>query len=262
MLEKVAPATDRAGVPDGVEQRLKRLHDLAGQAGHLLAFSTALGSAVDNGGRHHRFSHFVHWPENLHESLRLAVLAGFGRHDLPATRALIAFTEQLAQQPGLGVGLNLSLFPLVNVLGLLGGAEERDLAGEHWGRSTAPEIEFLSRDARLRGYQGFVRVTTTADALPNVRVRTSASVPEHQTTLELFTPADFQPWAASFQTIAPGTAASGPLSIADDLPFAPFEVEFLLPYDWPQAQADLVLRDLLQRLIACYRALAAYGLHL
>jgi hypothetical protein len=52
------------------------------------------------------------------------------------------------------------------------------------------------------------------------------------------------------------------LSIADDLPFAPFEVEFLLPYDWPQAQADLVLRDLLQRLIARYRALAAYGLHL
>jgi hypothetical protein len=46
------------------------------------------------------------------------------------------------------------------------------------------------------------------------------------------------------------------------LPFAPFELELVLPGDWPQAKADEALAALLQRLIVRYRAFFAYGQNL
>ena len=253
--------TVSAGVPSShLAQRLSALIESAQQSDYL--FGSPLGPFYDE-ARHHYLPHFVYFgPNSSQASLRLALLAGTGRHDLPAARALLAFLEGLVRQPDLGQGLNLSFFPLVNVLGLLGGAEERDLAGEHWGRSAAPEIDLLARDTRLRGYQGFVSVVTTADDVPSAWVRTVLNADVAASDVELFNSEDFAPWSVRFESVTAGIVTRGPLSIAEDLPFAPFEIELALPAAWPQAQADKVLAALLKRLIIRYRGFHAYGQHL
>ena len=69
------------------------------------------------------------------------------------------FIEDLALEPEIGHGLGvLSLFPLVDVLGLTRGGEGRSLGTESWAHSVAPELSLLEKDARLRGYHGFVRL--------------------------------------------------------------------------------------------------------
>lgn len=252
-------------------QRLSRLYELAEESDYL--FGSPLGPFYESGThrlgfsedqtRAHYLPRFVYFgPHTSQESLRLSVLAGIGWHDLPAARALLAFIEGLTLRPDLGQGLNLSFFPLANVLGHLGGADERDLTHEHWIRSREPEVRLLGEDARLRNYQGFVRITMTADSEPSALVRTVVSATAQVTGIELFSSADFEPWPVRFEALSTGTIASGPLSTADDLPYAPFEVELALPYDWPQARADQALAAILKRIIVRYRAFHAYGLHL
>lgn len=241
-------------------QRLSALLETAQQSDYL--FGSPLGPFYDE-ATHHYLPHFVYFgPNSSQASLRLALLAGTGRHDHAAVRALLAFIERLARQPDLGQGLNLSFFPLVNVLGLLGGAEDRDLAGEHWGRSAAPEVGLLAQDTRLRGYQGFIHVVTSTDETPTAWVRTALTSNVEPTDLELFNSEDFQPWSVRFESLSSGAVTRGPLALADDLPFSPFEIELALPAHWPQARADQSLATLLRRLIIRYRGFHAYGQHL
>ncbi|HVT73307.1 MAG TPA: hypothetical protein VHD61_09230 [Lacunisphaera sp.] len=243
-----------------MSRQLSRLYELAQQSDHL--FGSPLGPFHEEGNAYY-LPQFVHFDARAaEESLRLAVLAGFGRHDLPAARAVLAFLEDLVRHPDDSQGLNVSVFPVANVAGLLGGAEERDLANEHWRRSDRPEIRLLDQNARLRGYQGFVRVVTTADSEPAAWVRTVSSTSAHATGVEVFTSEDFHPWPVWFETVAAAAVRSGPLSIADDLPCAPFEVELALPAGWPQRHADRTLAPLLRRLITRYRAFLAYGQNL
>jgi hypothetical protein len=206
---------------------------------------------------------FVYFGPNSSEaSLRLALLAGIGRHDLLAAQSLVAFVEGLARRPDIGEGVNLSLFPVVNVRRFIAGAEESDLSGAHWGRSDEPEIKLLSMEARMRSYHGFIVVSTTTDDTPAARVRTVLT--EHVTAseIELFNSEDFNPWTVRFEALTARAAIDGPLTLAQDLAFAPFEVEIALPAHWSQAQADRGLTTLLKRLIQRYRGFFAYGQHL
>jgi len=264
MSTRIPPASRTAPsavVPSSsLSQRLSALIESAQQSDYL--FGSPLGPFYDE-ARHYYLPHFVYFgPNSSQVSLRLALIAGTGRHDLPAARSLIAFIEGLTRQPDLGQGLNLSFFPLVNVLGLLGGAEDRDLSEEHWGRSRAAEIGLLAQDARLRGYQGFVQVVSTGDETPSAWVRTVLKADIASSDVELFNSEDFNPWSVRFESATAGIATRGPLTLAEDLPYAPFEIELALPASWPQAKADRALATLLKRLIIRYRGFHAYGQHL
>lgn len=250
-----------AGVPSlDLPARLGRLYNLAQTSDFL--FGSPLG-LPDRERHQHYLPRFVYFgPQTSEASPRLAVVAGLGRHDLAAARALTAFVERLARHPDIGHALNISFFPVVNVLGLLGGAEERDLSEENWSRSTEPEIRVLVDDIRLRGYQGFIRIVTTTDDEPSARLRTVLSPFTARSEIEVFNSLDFEPWPVSFESLSSGVIDRGPLSLADDLPFAPFEVELTLPSEWPAAWADEVLSALLKRLVTRYRSFLAYGQNL
>ena len=249
----VAPSTT-------LSHRLGELYNLAQQSDHV--FGSPLGPFFDD-DREHYVPRFVYFgPHTSQESLRLAVLAGFGRHDRMAVQALLAFIEGLARDPDIGQGLNVSFFPVVNVVGLLGGAEDRDLTDEPWARADAPEIALLGQEIRRSGYQGFVRVTTTSDAEPSAWVRSVYSTTAQTSEVQVFSSSDFRPWAVGFEAASADAIRRGPLSLADELPFAPFEVELALPADWTQRTADRALATKLKRLIVHYRAFLAYGQHL
>jgi hypothetical protein len=255
--------TARSVVPPssgGLCQRLAALQELAQESDYV--FGSSLGPFSD-GANLHDLPHFIYiGPASSPDTLKLAILAGFGRHDLPATHALLAYVEGLTRRPDVGHGLNLSLFPLVNVLGLGGGAEDRDLTAANWVSSAEPEIRLLRQDSNLRGYQGFVRVVTTADDAPSAWFRSIPSLLAQSAGVEVFSPDDFHPWPVRFATALAGKVSSGPLSMAEDLPFSPFEIELALPAEWTQARMDQELAVLLKRLFTSYRAFQGYGQHL
>lgn len=256
-LRAVRPRAE--GVPPtGLRDRLSRLYELAQSADFL--FGSPLGPLSGSDATLPQFVYFG--PRTSDVSPRLAVVSGLGRHDLAAARAVLAFVERLALQPEIGHALNVSFFPVANVLGLLGGAEEHDLAGASWTKSPAPELALLAQDSRVRGYQGYVVVATTPDDEPTVRVRTVVSPFIERSNVEVFNSAHFAPWAVTFETHATGDITTGPLSLADDLPFAPFAVEVALPADWSQARADAAVARVLKRLLTHYRGFVAYGQHL
>ena len=244
----------------GLSQRLASLQALAQESDYV--FGSSLGPFSD-GANLHELPQFLYiGPSSSPETLKLAVLAGFGRHDLPAVHAVLAYIEGLTRRPDLGQGLNLSLFPLVNVLGLADGVEERDLTAVNWVGSTEPEIRLLRQDSSLRGYQGFVRVVTTADDAPSAWFRSIPSLLAQSAGVEVFSPHDFHPWPVRFEKAFNGKISGGPLSLAEDLPFSPFEIELALPAEWTQARMDRELAVVLKRLFLSYRAFQGYGQHL
>ena len=238
--------------------RISQLYTLAQSSDFI--FGSPLGPLP---GGQYALPQFVYFgPGTSDASPRLAVLAGLGRHDLPAARALAAFVGGLARQPDLGHGLNVSFFPVVNVIGLLGGAEDRDLSRRSWLHAADPEIALLAQDARVRQYQGYIRVVTTTDDEPAAWLRSVVSPFIDRSGIEVFNSADFDPWAVRFESVPFGSVTHGPLSLSEELPVAPFEVELALPADWPQSRADAALGRLLKRLLTRYRGFLAFGQNL
>lgn len=254
-------ATPPAAAPSiDLASRVRTLYDLVQNS--ACVFGSPVGP-LHRTGRECYLPRFVYFgPNTSEESIRLAVFAGFGARDRLAAHAVVAFIEGLARGSDIGQSLNISFFPVVNVGALCDGRRGLDLAGEHWARSTRPELALLNQDARRCGYQGFVRVTTTSDDAPSARVRTVRSTSAQTSDVEVFSSADLHPWAVRFETVAADAVDSGPLSLADDLPLAPFEVELALPAEWSQPRADAAIAQLLRSVIVGYRAFLAYGQNL
>jgi hypothetical protein len=233
------------------------------QKNHYI-FGSPLGPFFQQ-GRHAYVPRFVFFgPHASDDSWRLAFQAGYDSRDLRASRALLHLVENLAHHAEAGHGLNLSFFPLVDAAGLYHGVLPRRLEGIHWGGSAMPEIDLLEKDARLRGYHGFVRVES-ADAgeeIITIRVRQPggfAASPD----LELISSEETEPFPVRFECQSTrGAVTDGPLSVADDLPVRPFELVLRVPALWPDDIYHEAVSFILTRFILRYRAFQAYGQHL
>ena len=207
-----------------------------------------------------RFVYFG--PHTSDVSLRLAFTAGLDHRDLRGTLALLNLVEQLALKPDIGQGLNLSFFPLVDVLGLAGLAPVRSLSSSNWRQSNNPEIQLLAQDARLNNYHGFVRLETGRNQeVATVKLRFAAN--DYPTPdVELVSSDDFEPFPVRWEADAPRAPVDGPLSLADDLPIAPFELTLRLPATWPAEKYREAAASILKRFIIRYRGFLAYGQNL
>jgi hypothetical protein len=196
-------------------------------------------------------------------SLRLAFTAGLDHRDLRSTLALLHLVEQLALKPDIGQGLNLSFFPLVDVLGLANLATDRGLAAVDWAKSNAPEINLLEQDARLTGYHGFVRLETVRGQ-DEAAVRLRFAPNDYATPkVELISSDDFEPYSVRWESDAGGSLPlDGPLSIAGDLATAPFELTLRLPATWSTERYREAAAAILKRFIIRYRGFLAYGQNL
>lgn len=206
---------------------------------------------------------FVYFGPNTSDvSLRLAFSAGLDHRDLHSTLALLHLVEQLALKPDIGQGLNLSFFPLIDVLGLASLALDRGLASANWPQSSAPEINLLDQDARLSGYHGFVRLETARNQdVPTVRLRFAPN--DYLTPdVELVSSDDFEPYAVRWEADTNHTPLDGPLSLAGDLAVPPFELTLRLPSTWSTEQYREATTSILKRFIVRYRGFLAYGQNL
>jgi hypothetical protein len=243
----------------------KPSHVLSDQLSSLYALSQrsnyVFGSPV--GPFFHRSVHlnlprFVYFgPQTHDESLRLAFITGLNHQDLRGSFALLQFIEQLVLMPDLGHGLNLSLFPLIDVIGLYHGVQHRHLETENWSQTKAPEIALLGKDARTRGYHGFVRLES---GLGEDEISVSLRGTDKASGVELISSEDFDPFPVRWEADAPNLVpADGPLSLVDDLPFHPFELTLRVPANWSSELHSAVISSVLKRFILRYRAQQAYS---
>jgi hypothetical protein len=202
-------------------------------------------------------------PHASEQSWSIALLAGFDHGDLRSSRALVALAARLDADSDTGHALNVTIFPVVDVLGLVSGVLGRDLARAHWGSGAHPEIALLERDARQRGYHGFVTIETAppGDDAISVRVRGSFSR-VLSPGLELMSTEDAGSYPVRFESDGAPVAAEGPLSIADDLSIAPFELTIRIPGSWSAEDYQDATVTLLERFLRRYRAFQAFGQHL
>jgi len=261
-FDTVTRALAPAGLPSSsleFNERLTALYALAHRSRYV--FASPLGP-VYRKARHYHVPRFVYFgPNTSDESLRLAFYAGFDARDLRGTLSLLHFVERLALQPELAQGLNLSFFPLADVNGLIHGDSAR-LADASWDFPPTPELDLLAKDARGRGYYGFVRIETadTDEDVVTIRLRGHAL---EAVGVEIISSEDVEPWAVRWVTEpADAIVEDGPLSLADDLPFQPFELTLQLPSVWSAEMHREATSSILKRFILRYRGFHAYGQHL
>jgi hypothetical protein len=247
-------------LPAAFAEQLSSLYGLVQRSSYV--FGSPLGTVV-HAGCAHPLPRFVYFgPHAAEASVRLAFLAGFDHRDLRGTLALLHFVEALALDPEIGHGLNFSLFPLVDVLGFAHAQDGRSLARENWTRRAAPELDLLEKDARLRGYHGFVRLEMTGDDTVHVRLRTVPSAEHPTPTVEFITSDEIAPFPVRWETSSHAPVTDGPLSLADDLAFQPFELTLRLPAAWSPELTREAAASILKRFVLRYRGFMAYGQHL
>lgn len=257
---KGAPGAPSFGAAEGaLRADLSALYELS--QGSPYVFASPLGPFPVL-GRPAYLPRFVFFgPHACDTSWRMALLAGFDHRDVRASRALVALASRLAADSATGHALNLTFFPVVDATGLLTGASGRGLASARWGAHAAPEIGLLERDARARGYHGFVTLETGDDDVITLRIRgpfAEAASPD----LELVTAEETRPFPVRFEAASGPGAAGGPLSVADDLPLPPFELALRIPGAWPDEAYQQAAVTLLERFLRRYRAFQAYGQNL
>ena len=242
-------------------ERLGSLYGLSQKSDYV--FASPLGPFYFR-ARHLHLPRFVYFGPHTHdESLCLAFLTGFDSRDLRGSLALLHFVERLTLTPDIGQGLNLSFFPVVDALGAYLGHVGRNLGQVHWSRAAEPEIDLLEKDARIRGYHGFVRIETGSEDVLTVRLRGVSSATVHAQGVELISSEDFEPWPVRWESAAIETRPTeGPLSIVDDLPIRPFELTLRLPASWTEETYREAVGSILKRFILRYRSLQAYGQYL
>ncbi len=245
-----------------LEERLSQVYGLSQRSNYV--FGSPLGPFYDR-GRHLHLPRFVYFGPHTHdESLRLAFLSGFDHNDLRGSLALVHFVERLALEPDLGQGLNLSFFPLVDVVGLQHGTGGRALAWESWAQSGKPEIDVLRQDASIRGYHGFVRIESAAgEDVVTASLRGSTAASAVASGVELISSEDFDPLAVRWEAHASDEdPLHGPLTLADDFPLRPFELTLRIPAAWSTDLYREAVASILKRFILRYRGIQAWAQHL
>lgn len=257
-VARIVPNAAAAGAGE-LAARLTAVYERSQKSNYV--FASPLGP-FHHGGRARHLPRFVYFGPHTHdESLRLAVLSGFDARDLRAAAAVLVFVERLAGQPELAQGLNLSFFPLVDALGSEGEAVGRHLATSHWGDRANPEVVLLAKDARSRGYHGFVRIESdSAESVVSLRLRTLPASDASDRQVELVDPAHFDAWAVRWEhdRRPQSRVEDGPLSIADDLPLRPYELTLRLPQAWSAEVIDAAVPQLLRQFILRQGSLQAY----
>ena len=203
---------------------------------------------------------FVYFgPHSSVDPVRIAVFGGLSGEDYKGSWAMNDRVKSLLVRPDIGQGVSVSVFPVVNLNAIRGCTESAKLQDIDWFGSRVPEIRLITQNAKIRSYQGFIRIESSRDSVSGVVVRTAVKRRAHRSSAEVFASSDFEPWDTRFETLGPESELSGPLSLSRVLGSALFEVVLSVPESWTQSTWNSNLLPLLGRLVASYRKFFSYG---
>lgn len=103
--------------------------------------------------------------------------------------------------------------------------------------------------------------TGEGDDLISLRLR-GPFAPSSSPDVELISSEETRSFPVRFEAAPERGVTPGPLSIADDLPLAPFELVLRIPGGWPDEAYQHAAVTLLERFLGRYRAFQAYGQNL
>jgi len=258
------PHTNRSALNRLVRDEAARIYTSAGAlyeeaSASDSVFGSPLGPIEGPGGRNF-LPQFVYFgPGSSIDPVRIAVFGGLSGEDLKGSWALIDWIKVLLVHPEIGQGVSVSVFPIVNLNAIQGGADSVGLQDLDWFVARIPEIRLITENARVRAYQGFIRIEASRDSVPSVVVRTAVKRRAHHSSAEVFASSDFEPWDTRFETLGPDNKLLGPLSLSRKLNNALFEVVLSVPAAWTQSKWSSNLLPLLGRLVASYRKFFSYG---
>jgi hypothetical protein len=249
---------------------LARLTTLAAHSSHV--FTSPLGPFT-HGAASFTLPRFLFVGENAaEEAWRIGVYAGLDGTDTRASLAVLRALERFALEPGLGHSFNLVFYPVVNPSGVADETRRTRaghlLAEQSWASSTAPELQWLERDARslqLHGafvvqsdpaadqIQGWLRGFSPGEPFLHAEpVRGTSKVGY----LPFKFPVQWEPHPEGFN------AQTGPLTLADDFRIRPFEVTLNVPGEPPLEWAVQSVANTLRVFLNNFRTAAATGLNI
>ncbi len=191
-------------------------------------------------------------------AIRLAIYAGWEGGDLRPTYATLALWRQLALRPGNASGYNLFLYPIVNPAAFDRKADSparhRDLARERWSKPESPEIQHLARDVPVRGFDGWISVSTQSGA-----DHIEAAV--HGLPVDpAYLPTEYGRF--HIRWLALTQAPAGPADLAEELPVRPVGLQLKIPGHWPDALYSAAVSTTIRAFLERYREVRSYAAHL
>jgi hypothetical protein len=263
----------RAGLQSASKQIPSRAIDFEEQVSRLYAssafsrnlFASPLGPVAVN-GRERFLPRFVNITPLCHpESLRVAVHAGHSHRDYKSTAAVLHLANLFLAKPDIADGLTISLLPLLDLAGLHTARADADLLKQDWRSSELPEIQAAARDLRQRSYHLVVELVTEApgagDDLLTVSIAGLAGHDLGPYADEVLSSADFAPFDVRFE-IDQAPASQGPLTLGEDLPFAPVILRLSPPANWSIELNSEAFVRIARTLIHRYRSHQSFGQHI
>jgi hypothetical protein len=260
----IGPVQDQGSLSRRAKDEAARIYAAAGAlyeeaSASDSVFGSPLGPIEGPNGRTF-LPQFVYFgPGSSVDPVRIGVFGGLSWEDLKGSWSLIDWIKTLLVHPDIGHGVSVSVFPIVNLDAIRAGAESVGLQGDDWFGSRTPEIRLIAQNAKIRSYQGFIRIESSRDSVPKVIVRTAVNRRTHRSQAEIYASSDFEPWETRFETLGPKSKLLGPLSLERELNTGLFEVVLSLPAAWSQSSWNAKLLPLLGRLVASYRRFFSYG---
>lgn len=120
----------------------------------------SLGSWEESGERHFLPRFFFQRTALKKQRIKVGIFAGIHGDEPAGVLGLMDFVRELDEDPELGRGFELCLYPLCNPTGYLRGTRESasglDLNRQFWQNSTAPEVQLIERELSDRHFDGII----------------------------------------------------------------------------------------------------------
>jgi protein MpaA len=204
------------------------------------------------------------------QRIKVGIFAGVHGDEPAGILGLMDFVRELDEDPEMGRGFELSLYPLCNPTGYLAGTREssggKDLNREFWRESQEPEIQLLEKEIRARQFDGIIALHSD-DTSPGFYGYARGSVLANHLLVpalvaaEQAQPRDWRRFIDGFRAVNGiiHDAYDGILSAPTTQHPQPFEIILESPALTPLSEQRRAFTLALKSILSEYRQLIAYG---
>jgi hypothetical protein len=219
-----------------------------------------------------------HWLPRFHfqrttirkQRIKVGIFAGVHGDEPAGILGLMDFVRELDENPELGRGFELWLYPMCNPTGYLAGTRESasgvDLNREFWRNSGEPEVQLLEKEIAARQFDGIISLHSD-DTSPGFYGYARGSVLANQLLVPALTAAE-QAQPRDARQLIDGFRAvngiihdcyDGILSAPPTQHPQPFEIILESPAHSPLANQRQAMALALQSILSEYLKFIAYG---
>lgn len=230
----------------------------------------AVGSWVVDGTRHWLPRFTFQRTTVKKPRIKVGVFAGIHGDEPAGILGLMDFVRELDEDPEMGRGFELLLYPMCNPTGYLAGTREsssgKDLNREFWRGSEQPEVRLLEQEIRAQQFDGIIALHSD-DTSPGFYGYARGSVLANHLLVPALVAAeraqarDWRNFIDGFRAVNGiiHDAYDGILSAPPEARPQPFEIILESPARTPLSEQRHAFTLALQSILAEYRKFITYG---